>query len=145
MTKQYDTSEPILILVRRGRNNRGFSVSPVEDISNAALCSNETEIGEVILEMLNDPNQPRVNINDLLSASPSGSGGAETMEIKDKTSSQDKEDEPDEDEDDSFQGSGDIADRILLLGLTSILDKGRQMSSSRVRTSTSSHGKKKKK
>lgn len=144
MSNQHDTSEPILILVRRGRNNRGFSISPVEDISNAAIVSNETEIGEVILEMLNDPNQPRVNVNDLLSAGSrshegySGSHQGGSHQDEEESSSEEDDDE------ESIHGKGDITDRIIMLGLSSILDKGRKMSSSKVSTSTSSRGKKKK-
>lgn len=145
MPNQYDTSEPILILVRRGRNNRGFSISPIEDISNAALCSNETEIGEVILEMLNDPSQPRVNVGDLLSAgTPRASEGGAPGNHQGENSQEEEDSSEDDDDDESIHGKGDITDRIIMLGLSSILDKGRKMSSSKVSTSTSSRGKKKK-
>jgi len=146
---EHDTSEPILVLVRRGRKNRGFSVSPVEDVSNAASCADEKEIGEVIVEMLDDPRQPRVNINELLAAA----AGAPTTRTPDEDEDEDEDDDDDDYEDDDGGGSpidevlggeGDLADKAIIWGLSSLLNKGRNMSSSKV-TDTGSRKKKKKK
>ena len=141
-----NTNDPILVLVRRGRNGRGFSVSPVEDASNAALCADDKEIGEVIVEMLDDPNQPRVDVNELFAASaPRGA----TQEVADYEDEDEEEDDYEDEEEDGassiLSGEGDIGDRLLLMGLTSILDKGRKMSSSKVRAPSAGKKKKKKK
>lgn len=137
---EHDTGEPILVLVRRGRRGRGFSVSPVEDVSNSASCADDKEIGEVILEMLDDPQQPRVNINELLAAAagapPTRSGKTDYED--DEDDDEDEDDEEDDDEDDGnplsevLNGEGDLADKAILWGISSILNKGRSMSSSKV-------------
>jgi len=149
---EHDTSEPILVLVRRGRKNRGFSVSPVEDVSDAASCADEKEIGEVIVEMLDDPKQPRVNINELLAAAAGAPPTRTTEGANDDDDDDDDEDEDeyeDEDEgaspiDEVLGGEGDLADKAIIWGLSSLLNKGRNMSSSKV-TDTRSRKKKKKK
>ena len=153
----HDTSQPILVLVRRGRNNRGFFVSPVEDVSNGAPCADEKEIGDVIVEMLDDKSQPRVNINELLAAA---AGGPPPQDPDDEDEEYDEDDEDedseDEDEDDETpQGEGTIfegvagaddpADRLLFNIFSSVVTKGRSMSSSKVRASGKKKKKKKKK
>ncbi len=147
---KYDTSKPILILVRRGRKNRGFSVAPVEDISNAAVCADEKEVGEVIIEMLNDEEQPRVDINDLLAAAAGDSSDNESDE--DDSEEDDDEDDDDDDEGDPAEGTifegvssaDDPADRILFNIFTHVVKKGQNMSSGRVRRSGKKRKKKKK-
>lgn len=150
----HDTSKPILVLVRRGRNNRGFSISPVEDVSNSASCADEKEIGEVIVEMLDDPTQPRVDINELLAAA---SGAPSSRNVPDDEEGdeddEDNEEEYEDDDDDDgedrsrgtvFEGVADAedpADRLLFNIFSSVVTKGRGMSSSKVRPS----GRKKKK
>ena len=159
---EYDTSKPILILVRRGRKGRGFSVSPVEDVSNAAACADEKEIGEVIKEMLDDKAQPRVDINDLLSAAAEGPPPADDEEDEgddDYEGDDDDDEEADDEESDDDEeegedsasgtvfegvaGSEDPADRLLFNIFTRVVRKGQDMSSSRVRGP--SRGKKRKK
>jgi len=152
---EYDTSKPILILVRRGRKGRGFSVSPVEDVSNAAACADEKEIGEVIKEMLDDKAQPRVDINDLLSAAAEGPPPADDdQEDTDDDDDDDEYEDDDEDGDEDVEsaagtvfegvaGSEDPADRLLFNIFTRVVRKGQDMSSSRVRGP--SRGKKRKK
>ena len=127
-SKKYDTSEPILILVRRGRKGRGFSISPVEDVSNAAVCADVAEVGEVISEMLNDEEQPRVNINDLIAAASAPQRS-------------DDDDEYEDDEDGEGRSGGlfdgvadaeDPADAILFNIFQTVVEKGRAMSTKRV-------------
>lgn len=155
---KHDTSEPILVLVRRGRKGRGFSVSPVEDVSNSASCVDDKEIGEVIVEMLDDENQPRVHISDLLAAGSGAPPSRSSAPQADEPEGEDDEEEEDEYEDegdeyegggspidDVLSGDGDLADRAILWGLSSIISKGRSMSSAKVRPSGARKKKKKKK
>ena len=142
---KYDTSKPILVLVRRGRKNRGFSVAPVEDISNAAVCADEKEVGEVIIEMLNDEEQPRVDVNDLLAAAAGDSSDSESDD-------EDDEEGDDEDDDDATKGtifegavgSADPLEQVLFNVMARAVRKGQNMSSSRVRGSGRRRKKKKK-
>ena len=137
MTEKYDTNEPILILVRRGRKGRGFSVASVEDVSNAAPCSDEKEIGDVIKEMLDDVEQPRVNIHDLLAAAAGNPPGA----VSQSDDEDEEEDEEEGDEDphegtifEGVMGSGEGAgDRLLLNIVSGLVQKGKSMSTKRVR------------
>lgn len=137
---KYDTSEPILVLVRRGRKGRGFSVSPVEDLANAAVCATAADVGEVIEEMLDDETQARVNVNELLRAA------TEQVPVLDG-SEEDDSDESDEDDSETENGKGDDgifdgvvgsdnpADRLMFNIFSSVVSKGRSMSSKRVRPS----------
>lgn len=72
-----DTNEPILVLIRRGRKGRGFTVSPADDLANPAPCANAEEVGEVIEEMMNDENQPRVDMDAFRAASEDSSSEEE--------------------------------------------------------------------
>jgi len=150
---KYDTSEPILVLIRRGRKGRGFSISPVEDLSNASACATAADIGEVIEEMLDDESQPRVNINELLRAS------TENVPVAADSSNDDGDDDDDEpsngggngraSEDgdgifDGVAGSDNPADRIMFNIFSSVIKKGRDMSTKRVRSETITPGKKRK-
>lgn len=138
---KFDTTEPILVLVRRGRKGRGFSVSPVEDISNASACLDEKELGETIGEMLDDPNQPRVNVGDLLSAASGQAPESEedTKREPDKAgkTSRGRSEPADEEAEEEQPESGeapDLADQFLMQGLAFLIGKGREMSSTKVRT-----------
>lgn len=138
MAEKNDINEPILILVRRGRKGRGFSVAAIEDVSNPAACADEAEVGEVIKEMLDDVEQPRVNINELLAAGagvPPGGAAA---------SSESDDDEFEDDDEDGDPHSGGLfegvtaageggTERLILNGLAMFAQKGRDMSSKRVR------------
>lgn len=145
MPQKYDINEPILVLIRRGRKGRGFTVCPVEDISNPAVCSGAPELGEVIEEMLNDETQPRVDVNDLLNASsePEPEPGP-SQKRRAKAEPEPEEDEyDDEDDEGEPQGSGGVLDgvagsedpaaQLLINVLHGAMSKGRQMSSKRAR------------
>jgi hypothetical protein len=139
---KFDINEPILVLVRRGRKGRGFSVSPVEDVSNSSACMDAQELGEVIVELLDDPDQPRVDLGEILSAA--ANPATETQE-RDAPRSERKrdieeavDDDADEEEDDDRQApassSGDdLLDKLALQGLSFFLAKGREMSSPKVK------------
>ena len=157
---KHDTSEPILVLIRRGRKGRGFSISPVEDIANAAACATTAEVGEVIEEMLDDENQPRVDINELLQAATGGPQKPKSKPSAAHDDAEEDEDEDDDEEDDDEEeehpssGSGSIldgvaeakdpADQIMINLLSWGVNKGRSMSSKKVRVPTRPKKKKKK-
>lgn len=141
--KKYDTSEPILVIVRRGRRGRGFTIAPVEDASNPAIVGTKDELGEVLEEMLNDESQPRVNLDDLLSesAAPSAreddSRASDDREADDESDDEDDED-LDDDEDvepgeggifDGVAGSADPADTLLFNIFSKAVKRGQEMSS----------------
>jgi len=146
MPQKYDVNEPILVLVRRGRKGRGFTVCPVEDISNPAVCSDSKEMGEVIEEFLNDENQPRVNVKDLLGAAtghepqgdlPPGGNGSESPRGQ-QAQEPDEDDEEEEEEEEGIftgvAGSEDPASQLLVNLLSGAINQGRKMSSTRVRS-----------
>lgn len=138
MPQKYDVNEPILVLIRRGRKGRGFTVCPVEDVANPAVCTDSKDMGEVIEELLSDESQPRVNVNDLLNAAksePASSAGSQEDEDEDD---EDEDDEGDEEEGeggifDGVAGAEDPAGQLLINVLSGAMNQGRKMSSKRVR------------
>ena len=60
--QRYDVEQPVLILVRRGRKGRGFIVSPA-DSNDPIPCSTIQDLGEAVEEILNDPEQARVDVD----------------------------------------------------------------------------------
>ena len=60
-----DTDQPILFLVRRGRGGRGYLVSPLDDRSNPYPCGDAAQLGEAIIELLDDPKQARFDESQL--------------------------------------------------------------------------------
>lgn len=150
MPQKYDVNEPILVLIRRGRKGRGFTVCPVEDIANPAVCASAGELGEVIEEMLNDEEQPRVDVNELLQAASDSSPEPESepepkkrtatpkkeSEAESKAEEDELEDEDEEEDDGIFAGvagSDDPATTLLINFAHSALAQGRKMSSKRAR------------
>jgi len=145
MPQKYDINEPILVLIRRGRKGRGFTVCPVEDISNPAVCSDAPELGEVIEEMLNDESQPRVDVNELMNAStepePEPSGPQQRRRTRAQPEEVEEEEEFEDDDEpqgndgvlDGVAGSEDPAAQLLINVLHGAMSKGRQMSSKRAR------------
>lgn len=145
-----DTNQPILILVRRGRGGRGYLVSPVDNPTDVAACSSANEVGDAALELLDDPNQPRVNIEEIL-AMASGEPIEEGEDDEDRDSTEDSraaDDEQDEEEEDGDDGEGeegeeedgedrawwdvrgaeDPADQILVNVLGGVLGKAQKVS-----------------
>lgn len=140
MPQKYDVNEPILVLIRRGRKGRGFTVCPVEDISNPAVCASASELGEVIEEMLNDEEQPRVDVNELLQTASDPRVAEPETQKSGMNSEKDPEPESeadDEEEDDGIfagvAGSDDPATAILINLAHSALAQGRKMSSKKAR------------
>jgi hypothetical protein len=129
-----DTKEPILVLIRRGRKGRGFSASPVDDLANPAMCADASELGEVIIELLDDPKQPRVNVQELLNAAQDEApSGDDRRDDNGHDGNEDEEDgEEEEEEGGIFSGlrdAEDPADQFLINLFSAAVNKGRDLSS----------------
>ena len=98
MTEEYDVTQPILILVRRGRGDRGYLVAAVDDASNPFPCVDETEVGKAVVEMLNDTKQPRFDEKQLEAASADYEEEEEEEEEEDIEEDEDEEEEEEEEE-----------------------------------------------
>lgn len=114
MATDYDVNQPILILVRRGRGDRGYLVAAVDDTSNPFPCADEAEVGKAVIELLDDPKQPRFDERQL-----------EDLDDEDDEDGEDLEEEVEdeapegEDDDDGAEGGGedDGPDPLDELGL----------------------------
>lgn len=98
MTEQYDVTQPILILVRRGRGDRGYLVAAVDDASNPFPCADEGEVGSAVIELLNDPKQPRFDEKQLGAAAADYEDDEEEDEEDDVEEDEDEEEEEEESE-----------------------------------------------
>lgn len=141
-SKAHDINQPILIVVRRGRGGRGYTVAPVDSPTDIAACSDAEQVGEAIIEMLDDDKQPRVDIDALLRAADGdfeeaeeeerGQGEKETGEQDLDESDEDDEDDvdeaDDEEEEQPWYKAKDPADALLITGLSKLLQKGREVS-----------------
>ncbi len=110
----HDVSQPILIVVRRGRGNRGFLVSAVDDLNAISPCQDKEEMAEAIVEMLDDEKQPRVDLTKLQEAT-SPDSQSKAVERK-KTADDEDEDEEDEDENGESVESMDEVDLLHEIG-----------------------------
>lgn len=139
-SKTYDINQPILIVVRRGRGGRGYTIAPVDSPTDIAACTDSEQVGEVIVEMLEDENQPRVDIDALIRAADGDGDEEEEGEGEREEegngadleeSDEDGDDEEDEDEDEEeepWYKAQDPADALLITGLSKLLEKGRKVS-----------------
>jgi hypothetical protein len=117
MTEEYDVTQPILILVRRGRGERGYLVAAVDDASNPFPCPDAAEVGNAVVELLNDPAQPRFDEKQLEAAASDSEDDGEYEDEDDDDLEDDSEDEDEyEDEDDEGDGApqGDPLDDLGL-------------------------------
>lgn len=126
-SKQHDTNEPILLLVRRGRRGKGFLVSAADDHTNPAACADAEEIGGVIEEMLDDPEQPRFDMDALAGGDAAPEAPATGGEIEEYEGDDEDEDE-DEGEADPMMSGLDPLERLALQVGKKLLDKGREVS-----------------
>lgn len=97
MEAKHDVTQPILILVRRGRGDRGYLVAAVDDASNPFPCANEAEVGSAIIELLNDPGQPRFDERQL-EAAASNYGDDDESDEEEEAEDGEGEDEEEEEE-----------------------------------------------
>lgn len=136
--EKYDINQPILVVVRRGRGGRGYAVAPVDSPTDVAACADANQVGDAIVEMLDDGNQPRVDIDELMRAADGdeferaeeeeeGEGSRE-VEPSDAEDEEDEEEDEDEDEEEPWYRATDPADALLITGLSKLLEKGRKVS-----------------
>jgi len=112
MTDEYDVTQPILILVRRGRGDRGYLVAAVDDASNPFPCADEAEVGDAVVQLLNDPKQPRFDEKQLEAAA------ADYEDDDEEEDESDTEEDEDEDEDeDEYEDEPPPPDPLDELGL----------------------------
>jgi len=100
MADEYDVKQPILILVRRGRGDRGYLVAAVDDPNNPIPCPDEAEIGKAVLELLNDPKQPRFDEKQLEAAASNHEDDDYDEDYEEDEEEGEADDEDEEDEDD---------------------------------------------
>lgn len=110
MTDKYDVTQPILILVRRGRGDRGYLVAAVDDASNPFPCADESEVGESVVQLLNDPTQPRFDEKQL-GAAP---GGYDEEEEEEEESDIEEDEEEEEEYEDEPPPAADPLDELGL-------------------------------
>ena len=112
MTEEYDVTQPILILVRRGRGDRGYLVAAVDDASNPFSCTDDGEVGSAVVELLNDPKQPRFDEKQLEAAAADHEEDDEESEedVEDDDEGEDEEEE----EDDSSSSDSNMLDELGL-------------------------------
>ena len=131
MTDEYDVNEPILILVRRGRGDRGYLVAAVDDASNPLPCPDEGEVGKAVLELLNDPKQPRFDERQLEEAyrSVEAGEGRPAAEEEEEEEEEDVTEPAAEEDDDPFAGLDlDPGDKLLFQIGSAIIGKARHLS-----------------
>lgn len=117
MAKEYDTSEPIVIMVRPGGRGRGFLVAPLDSLHNMAPCTDEEDLARVIVEMLTDPKQPRVDQAQLFNQ---GGASSKKMEPVGEEYEEEEYEDEEEEEEDEWPESMDPADRLLAEGISKI-------------------------
>jgi hypothetical protein len=131
MTDDYDVNQPILLLVRRGRGGRGYLVAAVDDTANAFPCSDESEVGSSVIELLNDPKQPRFDENQLEDLEEEDLEDSASEDV-DEDDDEEPEEEPEENEDpepDPLDELGlDPGEKLLFQVGTAILGKARHLS-----------------
>ena len=115
MADEYDVKQPILILVRRGRGDRGYLVAAVDDTGNPFPCADEKEVGAAVIELLDDPKQPRFDERQLEAGSDDDDGDDD-----DDDEDEYEDDEPEdkeEDDEDEYEDAPPAADPLDELGL----------------------------
>lgn len=124
----YDIKDPILILVRRGRGDRGYLVAAVDDAANPFPCVDEAEVGKSVVELLNDPKQPRFDDRQLESIDEDLDDEEDFEEEDSEEESSESEPEA-EAEEDPFEGMGlDPGEKLLFQIGSAVLGKARHLS-----------------
>lgn len=112
MSKSHDISQPIVFVLRRGRNGRGYLVAPLDKMDDPAPCASAQDIGEVAVELLDDPTQPRFDASQK-TYSEDDHRNSETDEDWDgEEGEEDEEDEGQEDEGSQKSRRGSIFDGV---------------------------------
>ena len=132
-SKENDINQPILVVIRRGRGGRGYTVAPVDNPTDIAACADVEQVGDAIIEMLDDKKQPRVDIDALLRAAEGEEeeGEGEEKDSEDLEESDEEDEDDDEgDEEEEWYRAQDPADALLITVLGKLLEKGRKVSRS---------------
>lgn len=125
----YDIKDPILILVRRGRGDRGYLVAAVDDASNPFPCVDEAEVGKAVVELLNDPKQPRFDDKQLENLDEDVEGEDDFEEEDSEEEEEEIEEKEAKPEEDPFDGMGlDPGEKLLFQIGSAVLGKARHMS-----------------
>jgi len=118
MSAMNDINSPILVIIKKGRQGRGWLVSTIENPTDPFPCSSAEEIGKAVLELLDDPNQPRFDETQIFEDAPKSKSNPLLEE----------EDEDEEDYGDYPAAGGDIADQIIFEGLSRLFSGARSIS-----------------
>lgn len=113
--REVDTGQPILVIVRRGRRGKGFTVAPADDAANIEPCADEAELGESIRAMLDDPNQPRFDPSSLDDEDEDEDERPRRRKARARKARAEGDDE-DEDEDEGEGSNGIIGDLMNGVG-----------------------------
>ena len=129
--EKHDVSQPILIVVRKGRGGRGFLVSAVDKLNDISPCQDKEEMADAIIEMLEDEDQPRVDLNELQRAASEGDDKERALD----ESEQEEEDEEEEDGEDDAHSNDEVQDFVtdILAGVINRARKASRTSSGRGR------------
>lgn len=129
MATEYDVNEPILLLVRRGRGGRGYLVAAVDDASNPFPCVDDTEVGKAVIELLDDPKQPRFDEKQLEELEDDLDNDELENEEEDREEEEEEVDEARKEEPDPLDDLGlDPGEKLLFQVGSAILGKARYLS-----------------
>ena len=133
MADKIDTDDPVLIIVARGRKGRGYIVTPA-DSDTPFPCMSAEDVGEAIIEILDDPEQQRVKANTVGQKSEkqeeaSASGGEE----KPPPEPEPQDEEEEEYEENPYPQGGayenmDPVDKAIVGGLQWLINGARKAS-----------------
>jgi hypothetical protein len=135
--QKYDINQPILVVVRRGRGGRGYAVAPVDSPTDVAACADANQVGDAIVEMLDDSAQPRVDIDELMRAAEGDAEEVSSNQEVESSQSQDDEEageedgeegEEEDDEEEPWYRASDPADALIIAGISKLFEKGRKVS-----------------
>lgn len=129
--QKYNTDDPILIVIKRGRNNKGYIISPADNDSPCPCLSAE-DIGEAIIELLEDEAQPRLDANSVgKSSQKTQEAPVPGSEQKQEAAPESEPEEAEEYEDNPYAGqsatyeSMDPVDKAVVSGLSWLINKAK--------------------
>lgn len=124
MPDKYDVTEPILVIARRAKRGSGFLISPFDDPANVAPCASAAEIGEAVMEMIEDEKQPRCDMSQFSPLNQEAEKESEKIE-------EEEEEEEDVEEEDGEWDEGpelDLADQFILGAFNKLLSGAQSVS-----------------
>ncbi len=130
MAEDNDINDPVLVIVARGRKGRGYTVTPA-DSDTPYPCMSAEDVGEAIIEILDDPEQARVQANTV------GQKGESQEEASASGGEEKPPPEPDDDDEeyeenpypqgDAYE-SMDPVDKAIVGGLQWLINGARKAS-----------------